>query len=53
MPLPLCCYSAVQQGVWDEFLSAPAADAADGFRSGPSALGAAQDAGEGRRRQAF
>ena len=43
----------MQQGVWDEFLSAPAADAADGFRSGPSALGAAQDAGEAARRQAF
>ena len=43
----------MQQGFWDEFLSAPAADAADGFRSGPSALGAAQDAGEAARRQAF
>ena len=43
----------MQQGVWDEFLSAPAADAADGFRIGPLALGAAQDAGEAAQRRAF
>ena len=46
-------YVPVQQGGWDEFLSAPAADAADGFRSGPLALDAAQDAGEAAQRQAF
>ena len=46
-------YVPVQQGGWGEFLSAPAADAADGFRSGPLALGAAQDAGEAAQRQAF
>ena len=46
-------YVPAHRGGWDEFPSAPAADAADGFRSGPSALGAAQDAGEAARRQAF
>ena len=46
-------YVPAQQGGWDEFLSAPAADAADGFRSGPLALDAAQDAGEAAQRQAF
>ena len=46
-------YVPVQQGGWDEFLSAPAADAADGFRSGPLALGTAQDACEAAQRQAF
>ena len=46
-------YVPAQQGGWDEFLSAPAADAADGFRSGPLALGAAQDAGEAAQRRAF
>ena len=46
-------YVPAQQGGWDEFLSAPAADAADGFRSGPLALDAAQDAAEAAQRQAF
>ena len=46
-------YVPAHRGGWDEFPSAPAADAADGFRSGPSALGAAQDAGEAAQRQAF
>ena len=46
-------YVPVQQGGWDEFLSAPAADAADGFRSGPLALDAAQDAAEAAQRRAF
>ena len=46
-------YVPAHRGGWDEFPSAPAADAADGFRSGPSALGAAQDAGEAARRRAF
>ena len=46
-------YVPVQQGGWGEVPAAPAADAADGFRSGPLALDAAQDAGEAARRQAF
>ena len=37
-------YVPAHRGGWGEFSAAPAADAADGFRSGPSALGAAQDA---------
>ena len=46
-------YVPVQQGGWGEVPAAPAADAADGFRSGPLALDAAQDAGEAAQRQAF
>ena len=46
-------YVPVQQGGWGEVPAAPAADAADGFRSGPLALDAAQDAAEAAQRQAF
>ena len=41
-------YVPAHRGGWGEVPAAPAADAADGFRSGPLALGAAQDAGGGR-----
>ena len=46
-------YVPAHRGGWGEFSAAPAADAADGFRSGPLALGAAQDAGEAAQRRAF
>ena len=46
-------YVPAHRGGWGEVPAAPAADAADGFRSGPLALGAAQDAGEAAQRQAF
>ncbi|MBS6866405.1 MAG: hypothetical protein KH196_12035 [Oscillospiraceae bacterium] len=35
-------YVPAHRGGWGEVPAAPAADAADGFRSGPLALGAAQ-----------
>ena len=46
-------YVPAHRGGWGEVPAAPAADAADGFRSGPLALGAAQDAGEAAQRRAF
>ena len=46
-------YVPAHRGGWGEVPAAPAADAADGFRSGPLALDAAQDAGEAAQRRAF
>ncbi len=46
-------YVPAHRGGWGEVPAAPAADAAGGFRSGPLALGAAQDAGEAAQRRAF
>ena len=46
-------YVPAHRGGWGEVPAAPAADAADGFRSGPLALDAAQDAAEAAQRRAF